>query len=45
MEMLFPLGTGVNGLKPGDRVEFDLEKQGNGYVVIAVRPADQEQQP
>ncbi|HEC07591.1 MAG TPA: efflux RND transporter periplasmic adaptor subunit [Thiolapillus brandeum] len=45
MEMLFPLGTGVDGLKPGDRVEFDLEKQGNGYVVIAVRPADQEQQP
>lgn len=42
MEMMFPLGDGVDasGLKPGDRVMFDLEKQGNVYRIMSLQLHD-----
>lgn len=45
MEMLFPLDTDTHTLSLGDSIDFDLEKRGNVYVIIGIRPTGQEQQP
>ena len=39
MQMDFPLAEGVTtqGLASGDRVRFELEKRGDGYVITAIR--------
>nr|WP_269470964.1 efflux RND transporter periplasmic adaptor subunit [Sulfuritortus calidifontis] len=29
----------LQGLKPGQRVDFDLVREGEGFVVVAIRPA------
>ncbi|WP_457668820.1 efflux RND transporter periplasmic adaptor subunit [Thiolapillus sp.] len=45
MEMMFVLEADAAGLKAGDQVEFDLEKQGNGFAIVALRAVEQEQKP
>jgi Cu(I)/Ag(I) efflux system membrane fusion protein len=42
MQMDFPLAEGVTtrGLASGDRVRFELEKQGDGYVITGIRKDD-----
>ncbi len=45
MEMMFPLDTDTQGISTGDSIEFDLEKRGNAYVIVAIRPSSMEKQP
>ncbi|WP_456407285.1 efflux RND transporter periplasmic adaptor subunit [Thiolapillus sp.] len=45
MEMMFPLDTDTQGLKVGDSISFELEKRGNVFVVVSMRPAEMERQP
>jgi Cu(I)/Ag(I) efflux system membrane fusion protein len=45
MEMVFPLEADATKLSVGDSIDFDLEKQGDVYAIVAVRVASQEQKP